>query len=515
MRYLKRYAALLLTLMMALSLTVTAFAAVDDTGFSDVDSDAWYAEAVMYCKEHNLMAGIGNDLFAPESNLTRAQLAAVLYRIEGTPAVSGTDAFTDTPDGAWYSDAVLWASQQNLVGGYGGGIFGPDDPVSREQMTAILWRYADSPATASENVFTDEPDIANYAASAVDWADNNNIVRPVSNRTFAPKSNTTRAQVADALMNFDRIQKPTTTVPPSPNSTPSEYNRVLIAYFSATNNTESIANHLKAILDADIYEIVPETPYTSADLNYNTDCRANREQNDSSARPAISGNVDAMEQYDVIFLGYPIWWGQAPKIISTFLESYDFSGKTIVPFCTSGSSGIGSSATNLHSLASTAIWMDGQRFGGSASRSTVETWVTGLNLPIGTDNAQAGPAQAAENSSMLNLTINGITLTATLAENSSAQALRELLADGPITIDMRDYGNMEKVGSLGTSLPTNNEQINTQPGDIILYQGNQITIYYNTNSWSLTRLGKINDITAQELRVLLGSGDVSVTLSLG
>ena len=156
--------------------------------------------------------------------------------------------------------------------------------------------------------------------------------------------------------------------------------KILITYFSATNNTESIANHLSEILDADIYKIVPETPYTPDDLNYNTDCRANREQNDASARPAISGSVDNMEQYDVIFLGYPIWWGQAPKIISTFLESYDLSGKTIVPFCTSGSSGIGSSATNLHSLASSATWLDGQRFSGGASSADVQSWVDGLNL---------------------------------------------------------------------------------------------------------------------------------------
>ena len=87
-----------------------------------------------------------------------------------------------------------------------------------------------------------------------------------------------------------------------------------------------------------------------------------------------------MADYDVIFLGYPIWWGQAPKIISTFLESYNLSGKTIVPFCTSGSSGIGSSATNLHALTSGATWMDGQRFSGGASRSTVEDWVDGLEL---------------------------------------------------------------------------------------------------------------------------------------
>ena len=161
-----------------------------------------------------------------------------------------------------------------------------------------------------------------------------------------------------------------------------ETGKILIAYFSATNNTENIANHLHTILDASLYEIIPETPYTDADLDYNTDCRANQEQNDDSVRPAISGSVEDMGQYDVIFLGYPIWWGQAPKIISTFLESYDLSGKTIVPFCTSGSSGIGSSATNLHSLASSAIWLDGQRFSGSASRSTVESWVNGLGLTL-------------------------------------------------------------------------------------------------------------------------------------
>ena len=382
MKNLKRFGALFLTLVLACALAVPAFAAVDDTGFSDVDADAWYAEAVMYCREHNLMAGIGNNQFAPESSLTRAQFATVLYRIEGTPAVSGTDTFTDTPDGSWYSDAVLWVSQQSLITGYGGGLFGPNDPVSREQMTAILWRYAGSPAAEGAADYNDEATIASYAAAAVDWASINNIVAPLSTGVFAPKSNATRAHVAAALMNYSRSQQTTPTTPTDPDTTPSEGTKVLIAYFSATNNTEGIANHLDAVLDADLYEIMPEQPYTAADLNYNSDCRANDEQNDPSARPAISGSVDNMEQYDVIFLGYPIWWGQAPKIISTFLESYDLSGKTIVPFCTSGSSGLGSSATNLHGLASNATWLDGQRFSGSASRSTVESWVNGLGLTL-------------------------------------------------------------------------------------------------------------------------------------
>ena len=214
MKPFKRFGAFLLALSLALGLSVPALAAVDDTGFSDVDADAWYAEAVMYCREHNLMAGIGNNQFAPESSLTRAQFATVLYRIEGTPAVTGTDAFTDTPDGAWYSDAVLWVSQQNLISGYGGGLFGPNDPVSREQMTTIFWRYAGSPAADGASDYTDEASIASYAAAAVDWASVNNIVAPASAGVFAPKSDATRAHVAAALMNYSRQQTGATPVPP-------------------------------------------------------------------------------------------------------------------------------------------------------------------------------------------------------------------------------------------------------------------------------------------------------------
>lgn len=160
-----------------------------------------------------------------------------------------------------------------------------------------------------------------------------------------------------------------------------EETNVLVAYFSATGNTENIAQHIQTILDADLYEIVPEEPYTDEDLNYSDDnCRANREQNDSNARPAITGTLEHPEDYDVLFLGYPIWWGQSPKIIYTFLERYDFNGVTIIPFCTSGSSGIGSSAENLHALVPDANWLAGQRFDGGASQEEVAAWVEELEL---------------------------------------------------------------------------------------------------------------------------------------
>ena len=156
-------------------------------------------------------------------------------------------------------------------------------------------------------------------------------------------------------------------------------NRTLVVYFSATGTTKGIAERLASITGADIYEIVPTEPYTSNDLNYNdSSTRATREQNNPAARPAISGTVAYMADYDVIYLGYPIWWGQAPKIMYTFVESNDLSGKTIVPFCTSGSSGIGSSAANLSKSAPGAVWMDGKRFGGGVSDADLQAWITTL-----------------------------------------------------------------------------------------------------------------------------------------
>ena len=159
--------------------------------------------------------------------------------------------------------------------------------------------------------------------------------------------------------------------------------KILVAYFSATGTTKGVAEHIANGLNADIYEIVPEEAYTDADLDYNdNNSRTTIEMNDPDARPAISGSVENMEQYDIIFVGYPIWWGEAPRIVSTFMESYDFSGKTIVPFCTSGGSGIGSSASNLERLTSGATWLDGRRRNGSDSQDTVMEWVDSLDLNL-------------------------------------------------------------------------------------------------------------------------------------
>ncbi|MDE6275091.1 MAG: flavodoxin [Clostridia bacterium] len=143
--------------------------------------------------------------------------------------------------------------------------------------------------------------------------------------------------------------------------------KALVAYFSATNTTKGVAEKIAVATGGALYRITPVEPYTSADLNYgNSSSRTSKEQNDSKARPAISGSVENMDEYDIVFLGYPIWWGESPKIIYTFLESYDFSGKTIIPFCTSASSPMSNSGSNLHSSAPNAIWKAGCRVSSTA-----------------------------------------------------------------------------------------------------------------------------------------------------
>ena len=389
-----RVFSLLTACAVALSLSVTAMAAVEDTGFSDVAANAWYAGAVEYCVDNGLMSGTSAATFAPGTAMSRAMLATVLYREAGSPAVTGSAAFTDVADGSWYAAPAAWASQNGIITGYGNGLFGSNDPVTREQIAAILWRAEGSPDAEAGADFADEDQIASYASAAVDWVRASGIMNGKENNRFDPTGNATRAEVATILMNYTQEETiapepvPDPEPTPDPEPAPDEGADVLVAYFSATGNTENIAEHLQTILGADLYEIVPEDPYTSADLDYtDSSSRSQVEGRDPDARPAISGSVENMEDYEIIFLGYPIWNGQAPKIISTFLEAYDFDGKTIVPFCTSGSSGIGSSARNVEGLTSGATWLDGQRFSGSASEDSVEQWVNSLGLDLSEEQA--------------------------------------------------------------------------------------------------------------------------------
>ena len=307
--------------LMLLLLTVPA-CAMNESAYRDVPAGAWYAEAVQSLREAGVMNGVGDNRFDPEGVFTRAQLATVLYRLAGCPAVSGEDGFSDTARGAWYADAVLWAAQTGVVNGYGDGRFGTNDAVTQEQMAVMLWRSAGScvlgPEYADENGA--ENAASDWAFDGVRWARVDGLMTDAV--PFAPKAAAKRAQVADMVYRY----------------------LALLERFSG---------------------------------------------------------VDAVS-------------GATPK---------------------------------------------------------------------------AGEEQAE-----IILTVAGRRLGVSWAENSSVDALRELLKQGDITLDMSDYGGFEKGAALPETLPQNNEQMHTDAGDVILYQGKQFVIYYDTNSWSLTPLGKITGI---------------------
>ncbi len=152
---------------------------------------------------------------------------------------------------------------------------------------------------------------------------------------------------------------------------------ILVACFSATGNTWPLAQYAAEYLHADLFRIEAEVPYTDDDLNYTDDsCRANQEMGDDSSRPALAATVENMAQYDTVILAFPIWWGQAPRIIETFIEAHDLSGKTVLPFCTSGSSGFGRTGEILAALTDESVnWIEGTRLSPSTTAEEMAAWL--------------------------------------------------------------------------------------------------------------------------------------------
>lgn len=163
----------------------------------------------------------------------------------------------------------------------------------------------------------------------------------------------------------------------------SQGSKILVVYYSATNNTEAVAGYIAAETDGDLYELVPTEPYSSADLNWtDSNSRVSREHDDTSLRVVELENAvpENWDQYDTIFIGYPIWWGIAAWPVDGFVTANDFTGKTVIPFCTAASSGIGESGRLLEEAAGTGNWLEGERFRSGASEDTVREWVKGLGL---------------------------------------------------------------------------------------------------------------------------------------
>ena len=152
--------------------------------------------------------------------------------------------------------------------------------------------------------------------------------------------------------------------------------KALVAYFSASGETERLARTIAGVTGGALFEIAPETAYTAADLDWmDKKSRSTLEMNDETSRPAIAGRVEDMAQYDTVFVGFPIWWYQAPRIIETFLESYDFAGKTVVPFATSGGSGMGRTDAILKAVCPAARWLPGKHMSSRESADAVRKWL--------------------------------------------------------------------------------------------------------------------------------------------
>lgn len=163
----------------------------------------------------------------------------------------------------------------------------------------------------------------------------------------------------------------------------SRSDKILVVYYSASGRTETVANTIAETLNANTFEIVPTEIYSDDDLNWNdTNSRVTREHEDESLRdvPLISTNVENWDSYDTVLIGYPIWWGIAAWPVDNFIKNNDFSGKTVIPFCTSASSGLGQSGTLLEKMSGTGSWQSGQRFSSNASDKTVSEWANSLNL---------------------------------------------------------------------------------------------------------------------------------------
>ncbi len=205
----------------------------------------------------------------------------------------------------------------------------------------------------------------------------------------------------------------------------------LIAYFSCTGNTAEVAHRIAAQTESVLYEIIPLDPYTQEDLAYETDCRANREQNDPTARPAISATVEDMSKYDIVMIGYPIWWGKLPKIIYTFMDTYDLSGKTILPFCTSGGSDISMSVDEIRQQEGEATVLEGKRFSKNASKADINAWLKTI-------------ANHLEEKTKMQISIKNDQYEIIYQLNGSLAA-KELVAQLPLTVPIEPFSNNEMI----------------------------------------------------------------------
>ena len=297
---------------------------------------------------------------------------------------------------------------------------------------------------------------------------------------------------------------------------PENAGKTLVVYYSYTGNCRDIVNILTNQINADVLEIQP----AEKGLRYEANGYALGTQllnaikanpNNASSYPAIDPVATSLTDYQNIIIVTPLWWSQMEAIMQTYLFNYgpQMAGKHVGLIVSSASSGISQVVADAKRLVPNATWMGDALWINNSNRSNasslVQSWLKKMNF--------------AENKTTMDkiyITINGQSQSVTLVENAATKALVEKLQQAPVTVTLNSSGGFEIWGALGFSLPTSEQQITAQPGDVILYNGSNICIFYGSNSWSYTRLGKIEGLSESELRSFLKAGEsnISVTLSL-
>jgi flavodoxin len=300
-------------------------------------------------------------------------------------------------------------------------------------------------------------------------------------------------------------------------ATVQEAGKTLVVYYSYTNKCHEIVTSLTSQIQADVMRIEPADKTQKYEANGYAIGTAllnaiKAAPNDAASYPAIDPvSITDLSQYQNIIIVTPLWWSQMAAIMQTYLFNYgaQMAGKHVALIVSSASSGISGVVADAERLVKNvtwmgdALWINASNHGNRAS--LIQNWLPTLNF-----------AEKQTTMDKMYITIGGVTQPATLVDNAATQALVERLKDGAVTVTLNSSGDFEIWGALGFSLPTSNEQINAQPGDVILYNGSNICIFYGTNSWSYTRLGKIDGLSESELRTYLKAGEsnIRVTLSL-
>lgn len=294
-----------------------------------------------------------------------------------------------------------------------------------------------------------------------------------------------------------------------------EETKTLVVYYSYTNNTEQIVSDLKTLINADVIEVEPaEKGLDYAANNYAIGTeqlnKIKSNPNSESCYPAIDPIDVDMSKYDTVIIATPLWWSQMASNMQTFLFKYskEMAGKNIGLIVSSHSSGISGVEKDAKRLVpngkfyTKSLWINASQH--SQRKSLLEQWLKDIDYTNLSSNI----------TSTMNLKVNNQTVKVNLAKNTATEALLTRLKNGPITYTANDYGGFEKVGALGFSLPSSDTDITTEAGDIMLYTNNQLCIFFDSNSWQYTRIGKIEGMTKDQLKNTFGDGQVNITLSL-